>query len=77
MLVLMDAEMTQRTILFGLAVSCVIIALIYLTLPGGSLPTFFPGYALGSTHVQTLHALAALTAAIFFCLIGLSMRRPD
>jgi hypothetical protein len=48
---------------------------IYYVLPGGSLPTFMPGYDAGSTHINTMHAIAAATAAVVFLLIGLSTRR--
>jgi hypothetical protein len=39
------------------------------------LPTFMPGYNAGSTHIHTMHAVAAVTAAIIFLLIGLSIKR--
>jgi hypothetical protein len=58
-----------------LAVICAIGAVMYYVTPGGSLPTFMPGYNLGSTHIHTMHAVAAATAAIVFLLIGLSARR--
>jgi hypothetical protein len=48
---------------------------MYYALPGGSLPTFFPGYAVDSTRVHKLHAFAAATGAVVFLLIGLSTRR--
>jgi hypothetical protein len=48
---------------------------LYYVTPGGSLPTFMPGYNAGSTHIHTMHAVAAVTAAVIFLLIGLSTRR--
>ena len=60
---------------YFLAVVCVIVAMIYFILPGGSLPTFLPGYFPGSDRVHMLHGFAAVIAAIVFLLIGFSTRR--
>ena len=60
---------------YGLSIICVIIAIMYFVLPGGSLPTFLPGYVAGSTRVHKLHAFAAATGAIVFLLVGLSTQR--
>jgi thiosulfate reductase cytochrome b subunit len=64
-----------KTLAYGLSIICVIIAVLYFVLPGGSLPTFLPGYVAGSTHVHRMHGFAAATGAIVFLLIGLSTRR--
>ena len=70
----------MKTLTFLLAVACVIIGAMYYVLPGGSLPTFMPGYAADSTRIHTLHGFAALIGAVVFLLIGLSTtpyrRRP-
>ena len=34
----------MKTLAYGLSIICVIVAVMYFVLPGGSLPTFFPGY---------------------------------
>jgi len=65
----------MKTAAYVLSVICVIVAIMYFVLPGGSLPTFLPGYVAGSTHVHRMHAFAAATGAIAFLLIGLSTRR--
>jgi hypothetical protein len=65
-----------KTLAYGLSIICVIVAIMYFVLPGGSLPTFLPGYVAGSTHVHRMHAFAAATGAIVFLLVGLSTRRP-
>ena len=65
----------MKMIAYGLAIVFVIVAVMYYVMPGGSLPTFFPGYDAGSSHIHTMHAIAAATAAIVFLLIGLSTRR--
>ena len=65
----------MKTLAYGLSIICVIIAVLYFVLPGGSLPTFLPGYVAGSTHVHMMHGFAAATGAILFLLVGLSTRR--
>jgi len=64
-----------KTLAYGLSIICVIVAVLYFVLPGGSLPTFLPGYVAGSTRVHKLHAFAAATGAVVFLLIGLSTRQ--
>jgi hypothetical protein len=51
---------------YFLAISCVIVAVMYYVLPGRSLPTFMPGYDVGSTRIHKLHGFAALTDAVVF-----------
>jgi hypothetical protein len=63
-----------KTLAYGLSIICVIVAIMYYVLPGGSLPTFFPGYVAGSTHIHFMHAVAATTGAVVFLLVGLSTR---
>ena len=38
----------------------IVIAIIYLVDPAGSLPSFFPGHQAGSTHHHVKHGIAAL-----------------
>ena len=70
----------MKTLAFLLAVVCVVVGVMYYALPGGSLPTFMPGYAANSTRIHMLHGFAAITGAVVFLLIGLSTtpyhRRP-
>jgi amino acid permease len=65
----------MKTLAFLLAVVCIIVSAMYYLLPGGSLPTFMPGYAADSTRIHMLHGFAAVTGAVVFLLIGLSRRR--
>jgi hypothetical protein len=65
----------MKMLAYALAVVCLVVAVMYEALPGGSLPTFLPGYVAGSTHIHTMHAVASVTAAVVFLLIGLSTRR--
>jgi hypothetical protein len=67
----------MKMLAYGLAVVCVIAAAMYFMLPGGSLPTFVPGYVAGSTRIHMLHGVAAVVGAVFFYLIGLSTRSND
>jgi hypothetical protein len=65
----------MKTLAYGLSIICVIVAIMYFVLPGGSLPTFFPGYVASSTHIHMMHGFAAATGAVVFLLVGLSTRR--
>jgi hypothetical protein len=65
-----EGKLTMKMIAYLLAVVCVIAAVMYYTMPAGSLPTFMPGYAEGSTHIHHLHAYAALVAALVLGGIG-------
>ena len=65
----------MKTTAYVLSIICVIVAIMYFVLPGGSLPTFLPGYVAGSTHIHKMHGFAAATGAVVFLLIGLSTRR--
>ena len=65
----------MRIIAYLLAIVSVIAAVMYITMPAGQLPTFMPGYADGSTHIHTTHAVAAAVAALIFFLIGWTVGR--
>ncbi|MFY9696224.1 MAG: hypothetical protein WA776_00860 [Xanthobacteraceae bacterium] len=60
----------MKVIAYLLAIICVIVAVTYYTVAAGSLPTFMPGYAEGSTHIHHLHAYAALVAAVVLFGVG-------
>jgi hypothetical protein len=49
-------------IILGLAFAAV--AIVYWTLPAGSLPGFLPGFEAGSTLVHVKHGIAAAAAAV-------------
>ena len=42
------------------ALVLIALAVVYWVEPSGSLPSFFPGYQAGSTHVHFKHGLACL-----------------
>ncbi|HEX4042749.1 MAG TPA: hypothetical protein VHY10_13690 [Xanthobacteraceae bacterium] len=60
----------MKMIAYLLAIICAIVAVMYFTMQAGSLPTFMPGYAEGSTHIHHTHAYAAAVAAIVLFGIG-------
>ncbi len=60
----------MKMIAYLLAIICAIAAVMYFVMPAGQLPTFMPGYADGSTHIHTTHALAAVAAAVVLFAIG-------
>jgi amino acid permease len=55
---------------YVLAVLCVIVAVMYFSMPAGSLPTFMPGHMAGSDHIHIKRAAIAAVAAIVLFLIG-------
>ena len=54
----------MKTAAYGLSFISVVIAIMYYMLPGGSLPTFFPGYVARSTHIHFMHGVAATAGAV-------------
>ncbi|MGA2895575.1 MAG: hypothetical protein ABSE22_22160 [Xanthobacteraceae bacterium] len=60
----------MKMLAYLLAIICAIAAGAYYFVPAGSLPTFMPGYAAGSTHIHTTHALAAAVAAVVLFGVG-------
>ena len=47
-----------------LGVLFLLVAGIYFLVPAGSLPSYFPGFVEGSTHVHLKHGLIALVVAL-------------
>ncbi len=45
-------------------VALIVLAIVYWAEPAGSLPSFFPGYQAGSSHVHFKHGLAALLVGL-------------
>lgn len=42
----------------------VVIGIVYATHDAGSLPSFFPGYEAGSTHMHAKHSIASFVLAV-------------
>jgi ammonia channel protein AmtB len=47
-----------------LGIVFLVLACVYWFVPAGSLPTFMPGFAEGSTHVHVKHGLVALVLVL-------------
>jgi amino acid permease len=50
------------SVLVGIAF--IVIGVIYLKDPAGSLPTYFPGFEAGSDHVHLKHGIASILLAL-------------
>ncbi|HWW67582.1 MAG TPA: hypothetical protein VNY83_06315 [Solirubrobacterales bacterium] len=47
-----------------LGIAFLVIAVVYLAEPAGSLPSFFPGHEAGSSHHHAKHGIAAFVVAL-------------
>jgi hypothetical protein len=54
--------MRAVAVILGLAFAAV--AIVYWTMPAGSLPGFLPGFEAGSTLMHVKHGIAAAAAAV-------------
>ena len=54
----------MRTVAIILGLAFAAVAIVYWTMPAGSLPSFMPGFDAGSTLVHVKHAIAAAAAAV-------------
>ena len=55
-------------VILGLAFAAV--AIVYWTMPAGSLPGFLPGFEAGSSLVHVKHGIAAAAAAVLCFALG-------
>jgi hypothetical protein len=60
--------MRAVAVILGLAFAA--IAIVYWTMPAGSLPSFVPGYEAGSALVHVKHGIAAAAAAVLCFAFG-------
>jgi len=60
----------MKMLAYLLAVICIIIAVVYYTIPAGQLPPFMPGFAGGSSLIHFKHAYAAAGAAVVLFIVG-------
>lgn len=60
----------MRMLIFLLAIICAVAAAMYFFIPAGSLPSFIPGYEVGSAHMHMKHAVTAAVAAVVLFVIG-------
>jgi hypothetical protein len=60
--------MRAVAIILGLAFAAV--AIVYWTMPGGSLPSFLPGFEPGSTLLHVKHGIAVAAVAVLCFAFG-------
>jgi amino acid permease len=60
----------MRLLSFLIAIICVVAAVMYFRMPADQLPSFFPGYAAGSSVIHMKHAYAAVAGAVVFFALG-------
>ena len=60
----------MKTIAYVLGTICIIVAVIYLTVPAESLPTFFPGFESGLTRIRLKHGIAAGAVGVVLLVAG-------
>lgn len=54
----------MKAIAVVLGLACVIVAIVYVVVPAGSLPAFFPGFEAGSPRIHMKHGIVAAVAAV-------------
>jgi hypothetical protein len=57
----------MKLLAYLLAIFCVVAAIMYFTMAAGSLPTFMPGYAAGSSRIHTRTLLPPPLRRSFLC----------
>ena len=60
----------MKTIAFVLGALLIVVAVIYLTVPVDSLPSFFPGHEAGLTRVRMKHGMAAGAVGVILLVVG-------
>jgi hypothetical protein len=65
----------MKLILNLLGVVLLVVAAVYFMMPADQLPSFFPGYAAGDSHVHMKHAVASGVVGIVLIAAGAFMGR--
>ena len=65
----------MKMLAFLLAIICAVVAVMYYTMPAGSLPTFMPGYVPGAQNIHMKHAITAAVGAVILFGLGLFVGR--
>jgi hypothetical protein len=65
----------MRLIVRLLGVLLLVVAAVYFLMPADQLPSFFPGYAAGDTHVHTKHGIVAGVAGVVLLAAGVFIGR--
>jgi hypothetical protein len=54
----------MKAIAVVLGLLCVVVAIVYVLVPAGSLPAFLPGFEAGSPRVHIKHGIVSAVAAV-------------
>jgi uncharacterized membrane protein YkvA (DUF1232 family) len=65
----------MKPILTVLGVVLLVVAAVYFMMPADQLPGFFPGHAVGDSHVHTKHGIVAAVVGVVLLAAGAFMRR--
>jgi hypothetical protein len=65
----------MKLVLTLLGVILLVIAAVYVLVPAGQLPGFFPGYEAGSAHMHMKHGIVAGVAGIVLIAAGMFVGR--
>jgi hypothetical protein len=65
----------MKLILTLLGVVLLVVAAVYFMMPADQLPSFFPGYAAGDSHVHTKHGIVAAVVGVVLIAGGVFMGR--
>jgi hypothetical protein len=65
----------MKPILTVLGVALLVVAAVYFMMPADQLPSFFPGHAVGDSHVHTKHGIVAAVVGVVLLAAGAFMRR--
>jgi hypothetical protein len=65
----------MKLVLTLLGVILLVVAAVYFLMPADQLPSFFPGYAAGDSHVHTKHGMVAGVVGVVLLAAGVFMGR--
>jgi hypothetical protein len=65
----------MKPVLTLLGVVLLVVAAVYFMMPADQLPSFFPGYAAGDSHVHTKHGIVAAVVGVVLLAAGQWMGR--
>jgi uncharacterized membrane protein YkvA (DUF1232 family) len=65
----------MKPILTVLGVVLLVVAAVYFMMPADQLPGFFPGHAVGDSHVHTKHGIVAAVVGVVLLAAGAFMGR--
>ena len=60
----------MKTIAFVLGALLIVVAVIYLTVPADSLPSFLPGHETGLARPRMKHGMAAGAVGVILLVVG-------